>query len=252
MDYAKFIEELRPLHAEALNLFDDPQTHNAPRFRKWRHLVTTLISAIDERGYSIDCSISSRIFDIATYGSVAQAERVARYNQELQDTINELESIIGFFDKFGDPKVEAKKVQTPALAAGVEGKPISTEPRRIETLKERFESNPVVWGLTLLAVGFGSGFGARAYFGPEKMNPQPAGAVNCRVEGADRLEEAHHARVVALQKELLKIEASASDRNLISNYQDKYKEAADRVRQDIATENTGYLAAIQQLSKKCE
>ncbi len=252
MEYAKFIEELRPLHAEALNLFDDPQTHNAPRFRKWRHSVTTLISAIEDRGYSIDCSISSRIFDIVSYGSVAQTERVAIYNQELQDTINELESIIGFFDKFGDPKAEAKKVQPPVLASGVEDNTVSTDAPRIGTLKERFESHPVVWGLALLAVGFVSGFGARGYFASEKATPQPAGALNCRVEGADRLAESHHARVGALQKQLLNLEASASDRTLISAYQDKYKEAADRVRQDIATENSAYLAATQQLAKTCQ
>lgn len=252
MEYAKFIEELRPLHAEALNLFDDPQTHNAPRFRKWRQRVTTLISAIEDRGYSIDCGISSRIFDIMSYGSVAQTERVARYNQELQDTINELESIIGLFDKFGDPKPEAKKVQPPVPATGVEDNTVSTDPPRIGTLKERFESHPVVWGLALLAVGFGSGFGARGYFVPEKVTPQPTGALNCHVEGIDRLAESHHARVGALQKQLLNLEASASDRTLISTYQDKYKEAADRVRQDIATENSAHLAAMQQLSKTCQ
>lgn len=48
-------------------------------------------------------------------------------------------------------------------ATGVEDNTVSTDPPRIGTLKERFESHPVVWGLALLAVGFGSGFGARSH-----------------------------------------------------------------------------------------
>jgi hypothetical protein len=246
VEYAKFIEELRPLQAEALNLFDDPALHEAARFRKWRHAVTTLISAIEARGYSVDSRISSRLFDIASYGPVTRAERVGRYNRDLQDTINELESIIRFFDKFGDPKVEARRVQ-PSLAVKRE---VSPGRPRTGNLKDKFESHPVIWGLTLLGVGFVAGFGARGYFISEKIVHQPS--VNCRVEGGDRVAEAHHARVGALQKQLLNLEASASDRTLIGVDQEKYKDAADRVRRDIAVENSIYQVAIQQLAKQCQ
>ncbi|MGB8409276.1 MAG: hypothetical protein WCE58_05135, partial [Gallionella sp.] len=63
-----------------------------------------LISAIEDCGYSIDCSVSSRIFQIFAYGSIEQAEEIARYNRDLQDTVNELETAINLFDKYGDPK----------------------------------------------------------------------------------------------------------------------------------------------------
>ena len=104
MDYKDFIEELRPLYTEARSLFGNEQTHQSHAFRKWRHRVTALISRIEEQGYSVDCNISSRIFDVPSYGSVSRAERIAAYDRELQDTLNELESLIEHFDKYGDPR----------------------------------------------------------------------------------------------------------------------------------------------------
>ena len=252
MDYTRFIQELRLLQAEAPSLLNDPQTHEAPKFRKWRHDVTTLISAIESRGYSIDCNISSRRFFVASYGPVTKSEQIASYNRDLQDTINELSSVINFFDKFGDPRAETKQIQPPVPAKEEADTTTLMNTSRSETLKEKFESHPVIWGSTLLIVGFVSGFGARGYFSPEKVNNQSARTTDCRVEGADRLAESHHIRVEALQKQLLKLEGNASDRILIQSDQDKYKEAANRVRQDIVTENANYQAAIQLLSKKCQ
>lgn len=251
MDYAQFIDGLRPLLEEARDLFNDPQTHQAPRFRKWRHAVTTLMSVIEDRGYTIDCSISSRHFQIASYGPVSRNEQIARYNQDLQDTINEIESIVRYFDKYGDFKA-GKSVPGSPIADAAAEQPVSTSPPRSGSLKEKFESHPVVWGLTLLAIGFGAGFAARAYFPSEMPTRQPPAPLNCRIEGVDRLEEAHYVRVEAMQKELLKLEESASDRTIIGAYQDKYKEAADRVRKDITIENAAYQSAVQQLSRKCQ
>lgn len=251
MEYTHFIEELRPLLEEARSLFNDPQTHEAPKFRKWRHGVTTLISAIEGRGHSIDCNISSRLFAVASFGGVTRKEQVAAYNRDLQDTINELESVVRYFEKYGDPKVGAKKPE-PLTKEAVARQSEGFSSPSTATLKEKFESHPVVWGLTLLALGFGAGFAARSYFPSSQTPQQPTVPVNCRVEGADRLEETHHLRVDTLQKQLMKLEASASDHGLIGSFQNKYKEAADRVRQDIAVENTTYQVAIQQLAKTCQ
>jgi hypothetical protein len=104
MNYSEFIDELRPLLDEARSLFDEDQTHQNPRFRKWRHQLTTTISIIEDQGYTVDCDIASRIFQVASYGSVSKAEQIAAYNRELQDTINEMKIIIEYFDKYGDPK----------------------------------------------------------------------------------------------------------------------------------------------------
>ena len=104
MEYADFIAELRTLRDEAASLRNFPDTHHDPKFRKWRHQVTALISAIEDCGYSIDCGISSRLFQVASYGPVTRAEQIARYNRDLQDSVNEIETSINHFDKYGDPK----------------------------------------------------------------------------------------------------------------------------------------------------
>lgn len=149
-----------------------------------------------------------------------------------------------------NPELLVRK--TPQTQPDVKEGAVANIPPRTGTLNERFESHPVVWGLTLLAIGFGAGFTARTYLLSETTSKPTSAPVNCRVEGADRLEETHHIRMEALQKQLMKLEAGASDRMLIRADQDKYKEAADRMRQDIATENSTYHAVIQQLSKKCQ
>jgi hypothetical protein len=253
MNYTDFIDEIKPLLEEARTLFDLEQLHDDPAFRKWRHRLTTTITSIEEKNYWIDCDVASRSFDIFTYSFVSKKERTAAYNRDLQDTINELETIIDHFEKYGVPQRQqdsnsavanpkaAKESQNPA-ATKSDGK----------TLKEKFESHPVVWGLTLLAVGFGAGFTARSYLQSDTSPAAPNPTVNCSIEGLDKLEEEHHVRTEALQNQLIKFETKASDHSLISSYQDKYKEAADRIRQDISTENAAYQEAIQQLSVKCK
>ena len=106
MEYADFILELRTLRDEAASLRDLPETHQHPAFRKWRHQVTALISAIEDHEYSIDCAIASRLFQGASAGPLSRAEQIDSYNLDLQDTINEIETSIDHFDKYGDPKVQ--------------------------------------------------------------------------------------------------------------------------------------------------
>ena len=45
-----------------------------------------------------------RAFSVASYGPVTRAEQIARYNRDLQDSVNEIETSINHFDKYGDPK----------------------------------------------------------------------------------------------------------------------------------------------------
>jgi predicted nucleotide-binding protein len=112
MKYTNFIEELRPLIEEARGLLGAEEYHQDPQFRKWRQKVTTLITRIEGLGYSIDCDISSRIFQVPSYGSVSRREQIEYFNRDLQDTINELETIVELFDKYGDPKYPTENAAT--------------------------------------------------------------------------------------------------------------------------------------------
>ncbi|WP_156886027.1 hypothetical protein [Rheinheimera baltica] len=125
------------------------------------------------------------------------------------------------------------------------------------SIKEKFESHPVVFGLSLLAVGFTAGFAARGYFLSEFKNPEaPAHTVQkatiCQVENLAALEGNHGQRVLKLQETLMVLEAKATDEMKISSYQQKYKESAERVRNDIAKENENYQSAIKQLNLRCK
>jgi hypothetical protein len=113
--------------------------------------------------------------------------------------------------------------------------------------KSTFENHPVVWGLGLIVVGFGVGFGARGY-----VLPVSAEGVTCMVEGLSALEEAHAKDVAVLNAKLLEFEGLSSDHNLISPYQAKYKESANSIRADLERSNRVYLAAIDALAKKCK
>ena len=128
MEYTDFIKELRPLREEAHTLFDEKETHQSPKFRKWRHKVTTLLTSIEEegQGYSIDCNIRSRDFLVPSYGEVSQSENIAAYNCELQDTVNEIDTIIELFDKYGDPKSKAGKEENLRQRAELEWPPKMT------------------------------------------------------------------------------------------------------------------------------
>lgn len=119
------------------------------------------------------------------------------------------------------------------------------------SVKERFESHPVIWGLTMIVVGFVAGFGARGYVIPAPEQPAPATAT-CSVEGLESVEEAHSLRVRALHSQLVELETKASDHNLASAYQTKYLEAAQRLRADIGVENGQYQSTIESLRAKCE
>jgi hypothetical protein len=120
------------------------------------------------------------------------------------------------------------------------------------SLKEEFESHPVIWGLSLLLAGSTAGFAVRNYLPWEQEQRPLTASTTCRIEGLIGLEEAHAARMGTLQSELVKLESSASDHSLIPSYQDRYKESADRIRQDISIENANYQTAIQTLKKTCE
>jgi hypothetical protein len=106
LTYRDFVEELRPLTAQAMEFWGSLELNGGLEFRKWRHGVSDLIGRIEEAGYSVYCIIDTRQFDeLGGYSHTSSLdERVDAFNRDLEDTITELETVISRFDKFGDPK----------------------------------------------------------------------------------------------------------------------------------------------------
>lgn len=126
------------------------------------------------------------------------------------------------------------------------------------SLKEKFENHPAIFGLTLLAVGFASGITVFDFIRPTSEPSKPTKEiiftkpVNCVIEGVERVESSHGSRVKALLTKLTDFEAKASDQWIIDSYQEKYLQSANRIREDIKSENAAFKDAISILNSKCE
>ncbi len=116
------------------------------------------------------------------------------------------------------------------------------------SLKDKFESSPVVFGLSLVLIGFVAGFTVRGYVLPAS----PPTVVSCTVNGLDSFTDAHLGQMQPLQSELVRLEALASDRTLILTYQRIAREGAARIRKDIEAEQANYQSALKTLRKSCE
>ncbi|MBD0848418.1 hypothetical protein IMY97_22535 [Pectobacterium versatile] len=117
----------------------------------------------------------------------------------------------------------------------------------MSSFKQRFEENSVIFCATLVVLSFGAGFSTRGYV----LDPPQRIPVTCSVDGAASIEQGHTQRMSILQASLVELEKNASDRLVISYYQDKYKESADRIRKDMMAEQASYQSTINALSKKC-
>lgn len=106
MTYEEYINELRLVVEQAKELFDAVNLHENDDFRKWRQKLTALIIAAEEQNYNVECDVISRDFDLfIAYGPQPTIkERTSAFNRDLQDTINELGTIIEFYNKFGSSK----------------------------------------------------------------------------------------------------------------------------------------------------
>ncbi len=126
------------------------------------------------------------------------------------------------------------------------------------SIKEQFESHPVIWGLGLLFVGSIAGYKFNETLTtktqiqkPQLEKPVPK-EVSCKIEGLEKLSESHHIRVSALQSQLMKHESSASDRTLAPSYRQENKDSAERIRKDITTENDIFRVNVDSLEKGCQ
>lgn len=112
--------------------------------------------------------------------------------------------------------------------------------------KEAFEGHPIIFGITLLATGFASGFGMRSY-----VLPIPASPPACIIEGLPSLEQSFEKQISSLNSQLVSSEAKASDHLLLTAYQDAHKKSADRLREDIGRVHANHLLALDKLTKRC-
>jgi hypothetical protein len=162
-DYAAFIDELRELVVRAREFRHDERSLNSESFRRWRHETEELIHRINRLRYDIACAIEGRSFQVMAYGSISAREQQAKFNDDMNDTVAELELVISRFDKYGDPKIK------PAARGNVDDvKPtveVSTTPLPLAvpdkvTIGWLLAHVPVTWYVTLAAacvVIFGAG-----------------------------------------------------------------------------------------------
>lgn len=125
----------------------------------------------------------------------------------------------------------------------------------MNSIKERFENHPVVFGSSLLLAGLiAGGSFTKFVLPPESQAAAPPHSISleCKVDGLPLLAESHDKRVLTMQGKILELEAKASDQNLISPYQDKYLESANRVRADIEIENNLFNKSIERLLSNCK
>ena len=127
-----------------------------------------------------------------------------------------------------------------------------------KSIKEKFENHPVVFGGSLLLAGLVAGVSFMLFVFPSITKPSMVAPsartinIECNIDGLPLLNEAHDKRVLSMQERLLQFEAQASDQAIISSYQDKYLESANRVRLDIEAENNSFNKAVSQLTAKCQ
>lgn len=119
------------------------------------------------------------------------------------------------------------------------------------SFKSNFESHPVVFGLSLIVIGFGAGFAFRGYL-PGPPAPLVAATTSiCNIRGSEELANEHNARLEKLRQSLAFYEEQSSSERNIETYQERYKGSASRVRQDISQEIEIFKASVLALSKKC-
>src|ERR1019366_6027221 len=110
--YRGFVKELEPLVEEARTLRNAKDLHEDRKFRKWRNYVTQLFDQIVQQDYLITCRIKRRSFGncLGTPDALK-----ASYQQEIDDTIIELEFIIENYKSHGEPPKDGPSKQAGQL-----------------------------------------------------------------------------------------------------------------------------------------
>jgi len=127
-----------------------------------------------------------------------------------------------------------------------------------KTIREKFESHPVVFGGSLLITGLLAGVAVMKFIPASQQTLTKNSifssdiSIKCTVDGLPSFSNAHNHRVVLMQEKLMELETQASDRDIIPSYQVKYLESSNRLRKDIDTENTIFKDAVRELDAKCK
>jgi hypothetical protein len=153
MTYKGFIDELRFLLSQIPELRISREMDKHPAFRKWRH---TLQSEVEEvkKDYELPGEMKSRSRNFAGYGAgdFGPTPAFASYQQEMDDTANEIEHIISSYEKRGEPKKKTKAESVTEL-----------KPPEKVTIAWLVKFVPVslwVWAAVILGSSFALGFAA--------------------------------------------------------------------------------------------
>lgn len=121
-----------------------------------------------------------------------------------------------------------------------------------QTLKEKWESNSVIFVAGLMGAAFAAGFGVRIFVPDFAVPRASSGVLTCKYEGLDAVEQAHTARIEPLFSKLREFEKEANYGGHLEYVQDRYMASANRIRGDIDAENANYQSALKTLSRDCK
>lgn len=163
-NYAAFIEDIVPLIAQAKALCVGDRRPDGDVFRAWRHKVEDLLVKINRTHVDVTCDLSQRQFRVMSYGSVSAKDQLGAFDRDMRDTLVELDHIVSWYEKYGEPKLrrgsfqQAAKAAPEAVVAGVATpiKPANLEwPQKEKlTLHWLFTNMPAsAWAWLALAVG---------------------------------------------------------------------------------------------------
>lgn len=116
-------------------------------------------------------------------------------------------------------------------------------------LKERFENHYVIFGLSLIAVGFISGFATRSFFLEEGSASKVVNRTISKEMLAQikSLGEKHENRINDLHKQYLHHESEATYGGNLDSQQNKYAESANRIKALILEENESFERQIKNI-----
>lgn len=117
------------------------------------------------------------------------------------------------------------------------------------TIKERFENHPVVFGLSLIIIGFLAGFSFNEWVIQFKNDNPPVSELSALTAQIESLTQEHNRRLGALHTELRENEKQAVYNGNPDSIQKKHEEAAQRLRESIEEENQSYKLHLEQLMK---
>lgn len=101
--YAAFIDELKLLIDQVKHFGPADRQHNSQVFKTWRHSVSSLCHRIDRSHVDSTCGLDQRQFRIMSYGATTSPQQIAAFDQDMRDTITELEHIVQQYEKYGEP-----------------------------------------------------------------------------------------------------------------------------------------------------